>query len=483
MLAILETKVLGFEMIKDFYCTDPEFQELYRQCQIEPQRPFTVQQGFLFKGNILCIPKTPLRYALVREVHEGAFAGHFGIQKTLDMLAQNFFWPKMLGTVGKYILRCETCVKAKLTFYKGEYRPLPVVEKPWEHLSMDFIVALPRTLRGKDAIMVVVDRFSKMAHFVACHKTDDANYIANLYFAEIVRLHGIPKSIVSDRDRKFLSVFWTTLWKLLGTKLLFSTSYHRQTDGQTEVTNKTLGTILRTIVHKNLRDWDVKLDHAEFAFNRSPSLATIMSPFECVLGSNPLLPVYLIKLPLQEEVYKGAQEHAEQMMRIHKLVKTNIHKANAKYKRKADKGRKEQKQLQAGVWVWVHLRKDRFPKQRKNKLMPRAAGPYQISAKTGENAYQLDLGTDSNIHPTFNIGDLVPYQDSPELRTILPKEEGIETCVSAQESDSEQEENQKGANTNPSNLTAQDEAPPATPEGTRLVQDPKQLLATEGQAT
>ena len=146
-----------------------------------------MQDGFLFKGNRLCMPRSPLRYVLVKEVHEGALGGHFGIQKTLDMLAQKFFWPKMLGTVGKFILRCDVGHKAKLTFHKEEYRPLLVAARPWEHVSMDFIVALPRTQRGKDAIMVVVDRFSKMAHFLACHKTDDAKHIAQLYLNEVVK--------------------------------------------------------------------------------------------------------------------------------------------------------------------------------------------------------------------------------------------------------------------------------------------------------
>lgn len=175
----------------------------------------------------------------------------------------------MPGIVGKYILRCDTCHWAKLTFHKGEYKPLPVASHLWEHLSMDFIVALPRTQRGKDAIMVVVDTFSKMAHFVACTKTADAKHIAHLYFTEIVRLHGIPRSIVSDRDSKFRSTFWTSLWHLLGTHLLFSTAYHPQTDGQTEVTNKTLGAILRSLVKRNTKHWDIKLCQADFAYNRA----------------------------------------------------------------------------------------------------------------------------------------------------------------------------------------------------------------------
>ena len=225
------------------------------------------------------------------------------IQKTLDILAQNFFWSKMLGTVGKYVLRCESCIKAKLVFRRGEYKPLPIARKPWEHVSMDFIMALPRTQRHKDSIMEVVHRFSKMAHFIACAKVDDATNIARMYFVEVVRLHGVPRTIVSDRDNKFLSSFWNTLWRLLGTKLCFSTSHHPQTDGQTEVTNKTLGSILRTLVSKNLRDWDLKLSHAEFSYNKNPSCSTKYSPFECVYGVNPLLPLTLIDLPMADRFH------------------------------------------------------------------------------------------------------------------------------------------------------------------------------------
>jgi len=207
------------------YCPeDSAFQNLVKNTLT--QGPYIIKEGFLFKGNKLRVPTCPLRELLVREAHGGSLASYFGLNKTLDALREHFFWPKMGEDVHKVVSRCSICYKTKSQFHQGLYNPLPVPLGTSEDVSMEFVVALPRTQRGKDSIMVVIGMFSKMVYFVACHKTDDASHIADLYFKQVIRLHKVPRTIVSDRDTKFLSHFWRSLWDVLITKLLYSTTCH-----------------------------------------------------------------------------------------------------------------------------------------------------------------------------------------------------------------------------------------------------------------
>ena len=144
---------------------------------------------------------------------------------------------------------------------------------------MDFVLGLPHTFRKHDSILVVVDRFSKMAHFLPCSKTSNASKIAKLYFDEIVKLYGLSKTIVSDRDARFMSYFWKTLWHLVGTKLKFSTAFHPQTDGQIEVVNRSLGNLLRFLVGEANRNWDSILPVAQLAYNSFVNRSIGASPY------------------------------------------------------------------------------------------------------------------------------------------------------------------------------------------------------------
>ena len=347
--------------------------------------------------------------------------GHFGRDKTYLLLSDHFFWPKMRRDVERFVQRCTTCHKAKSKLNPhGLYTPLPTPSARWEDLSMDFVLGLPRTKKGKDSVFVVVDRFSKMAHFIPCHKSDDASHVADLFFREVVRLHGIPRTIVSHRDVKFMSYFWKTLWAKLGTKLLFSTTCHPQTDGQTEVVHRTLSMLLRAMIKKIMKVWEDCLPHVEFAYNRAVHSTTQMCPFEVVYGLKPITPLDLLPLPLQECTNMEASKRAEYVKSIHMKTKQEIEKKSKHYAAKANKNRKRVT-FQPGDLVWVHLRKDRFLEKRKSKLLPRGDGPFKVLAKINDNAYKIELpGDDYAVSNTFNIADLSPFfGEESESRSTL----------------------------------------------------------------
>jgi len=426
LISTLDAKLLGFEFIKNLYEHDADFGENYRACERSARGEYFRHDNYLFRKNKLCIPNCSLRELLLLESHGGGLMGHFGIAKTLAVLQEHFFWPHMKRDVERICGRCVTCKQAKSRVSShGLYTPLPIPTTPWIDISMDFVLGLPRTKRGRDSIFVVVDRFSKMAHFIPCHKSDDASHVADLFFREIVRLHGMPRTIVSDRDSKFLSYFWKTLWCKLGTKLLFSTTCHPQTDGQTEVVNRTLSTLLRAIIKKNIKSWEECLPHVEFAYNRSVHSATQFSPFEIVYGFNPLTPLDLSPLPEHEHTNLDGQKRADFVKQIHEKARMNIERRTRQYVEQANKGRRKVV-FEPGDWVWLHMRKERFPLQRRSKLLPRGDGPFQVLERINDNAYKLDLPGEYNVSATFNVTDLSPFDvgDALDLRTNPLEEEG-----------------------------------------------------------
>ncbi|KAF8054126.1 hypothetical protein N665_1346s0001 [Sinapis alba] len=425
LISLMEAKVMGFEHIKNQYREDPDFGDIYQQCKQGAFGSYYQHDEFLFRDKRLCIPQGSMRDLILREAHGGGLMGHFGRDKTLSIVAEHFFWPHLRRDVEKLCARCIVCLKAKSRLHPhGLYMPLPIPDLPWVDISMDFVLGLPK-IRNKDSIFVVVDRFSKMAHFIPCTKTNDASQTADLFFKEVVKLHGIPRTIVSDRDTKFLSHFWRTLWRKLGTKLLFSTTCHPQTDGQTEVVNRTLSTLLRATVGKNLRNWLDCLPFIEFAYNRVPHSATKLSPFEIVYGFKPMTPLDLSPiLPHRDQmVSTDAETKVEYMKKVHKTIKENLEKQNEKNKKQADKGRKEVS-FEPGDWVWLHMRSERFPNQRKSKLAPRGDGPFKVVKKINDNAYQLELPGELNVSSTFNVSDLSYFHADESVLRSEPSQEG-----------------------------------------------------------
>ena len=263
---------------------------------------------------------------------------------------------------------------------------------------------------------MVVERFSKMAHFIACSKTTDAAHTTRLFFNKVVRLHGVPRSILSDSDVRFTSYFWKALWRLMGTTLQFSTTFHSQTDSQTEVTNQLLGNLLRCLVQENAAMWDELLPRSEFAYNAFSHRAIGYSPFQVTTGRTPNLPVNLVSLPTHGAYSSEAVNYATNLTDLHQQVKERITAYNAKVKLSVNDCRRPH-ELWEGDMVMIRLRPERYATEKAHKLHPRAAGPFRVCQKINPNAYDIAIPPDWGIPLTFNICKLVAYQGPLEVPT------------------------------------------------------------------
>ncbi|KAK1664888.1 hypothetical protein QYE76_053047 [Lolium multiflorum] len=209
---------------------------------------------------------------------------------------------------------------------------------------------------------------------------------------EVVRLHGIPASIVSDRDIKFMSYLWKSLMAKFGVKLLFSSSSHPQTDGQTEVVNRSLSTLLRTLVKTNLKSWEDCLPHAEFAYNRAKHSTTSRSPFMIVYGFEPPTALDILPLPLHERTNMDFDKRTTAMKKLHEETRATIQEHVLRQANRLN-AKKKERVFEEGDLVWIHLRKERFPQERNSKLKPRGDGPFKVLKRINNNAYVIDIPT------------------------------------------------------------------------------------------
>lgn len=224
-LVITQLQPKWFDEVMASYEADQEVMQVITLLSSNPSALVddTLQQGILrHKGKIWVGKHGTLRQQLISTIHYSGLGGHSGVTSTYQRLKAVFYWPAMIEDVKKIIQECEVCQRCKdeQVAYPGLLQPLPVPERAWEHISMDFIESFPKS-EGQDIILVVIDRYSKYAHFIALAHPFTASQIARVFMDTIYKLHGLPKSIVSDRDKVFLSNFW----------ICFSSAYHPQTDG------------------------------------------------------------------------------------------------------------------------------------------------------------------------------------------------------------------------------------------------------------
>jgi hypothetical protein len=286
----------------------------------------------------LVVPVDPeLRKEIFDEAHLSKFSIHPGSTKMYQDLRKNFWWSNMKVDIAKYVAECDTCHRVKASHLKsaGVLQPLNIPLWKWDDISIDFIVGLPLTARKKVSIWVIVDRLTKTAHFIAVHTTYSVQDYAELYIDQIVRLHGIPKTIVSDRGTQFVARFWEQLHESLGTKLIHSSSYHPQTNGQTERVNQIVEDMLRASIMHFYKSWDKCLSLAEFSYNNSYQASLKMAPFEALYGRRCRTPLNWSEAGEETlfgpDLVKDAEEKVE-------VIRENLKLAQMRQKSYHDKG-------------------------------------------------------------------------------------------------------------------------------------------------
>ena len=364
----------------------------------------------------MCIPKHKgLRLLLLHDFHDAKSSGHLGYEKTLDNLSNRYFWNNMSKDARQYCQTCSSCQRSKIRSSKGPtgmLNPLDIPPQRWHTVTMDF--AGPLALSGEgdwDMIMVVVDKLTKRVHFVPCKSTDQASDTAERFFDAVVKLHGMPRVIVSDRDAKFTSLFWKTLMARFDTKLAMSTAPHPQTDGQSEIMVRTVKEMLRHYISPSQKDWATMLPVLEFAFNNSVNASTGMTPFEFDLGYRPVTP-HTVTADVEVESVEKFIERQNTLLRI---AQDCISKAQIAQAVQHNKGRTadEFEEDDMVLLATKHVNPPFLRGTGSKKLRAQYIGPYRIAHKISSTAYELDLPATVKIHPVVNVQYLKAYRESP----------------------------------------------------------------------
>lgn len=365
----------------------------------------------------------------IKQHHDDPVQGHPGIAKTVELIQRNFTFPQMKQKVTTYIKQCLKCQQNKAERHAkyGHIQFIDPPEKPWDEITMDFITKLPGSVdeptgNRYDSIFVVVDRLTKYTHFIPYNEDYTVQSLAIIFLDRIVRYHGIPKAIISDRDKLFTSAFWKTLIATLGIKLKLSTAFHPTTDGQTERMNQTLEVYLRHYVNHAQDNWVSLLPMAQVALNNAYAESIGTSPFFANFGKDP----NLFMKPYDSPELHAAMVAAKQLKDIHNTCGDGIKDAQRKTAAYLQNKRKTAPQLQEGDKVYL-LTKNLKTRRPTKKLDQIKVGPFLIEEQKGPQNYRLRLPKDAKIHPVFHISLLEPADKDTPLQTTFHYQDQEET--------------------------------------------------------
>ena len=354
---------------------------------------------------------------LISRHHDDPLAGHFGIDKTKDLIGRKYYWPSLRKDIEAYVKGCDVCLGSKAVRHKpyGDLQSLPVPTHRWKDLSMDFVTGLPISTDWKgdsyDSILVIVDRLTKMVHYEPVKVIINAPGLAKVILDVVVWHHGLPDSIVSDRGSLFTSKFWSSLCYFLGIKRRLSTAFHPQTDGQTKWQNSIIIAYLQAFVNFEQNDWARLLPMAEFAYKNAKNASTGHTPFKLNCGYHP-------RILYKEEVdsrskSKSADKLSAELKELMIVYWENLHHAQKLQKRAHNKGVKP-RSYAPGDKVWLN---SKYIKTKRNrKLKVKFFGLFRVFHPVGKQTYKLELSKKWRIHDVFYV--LLLEQDTTKKRRV-----------------------------------------------------------------
>ena len=398
------------DAIRKVSAEDEEFQKSYQQ-----------HGDLWYYQERVAVPyDEELRNQILKECHMPAERGHLGVDKTLERVARHFYWPHLRRFVTHYIKHCVECQRNKSDTRSppGLLQTHSVPEGAWDSITMDFLTGLPKSKNKNDAIWVLVDRLTKGVYYIPLKKTTTAPQLADIYLREVYPHEGLPREIISDRDPKFRSQFWRSLWKSLGTTLQVSTAAHPETDGQTERANRTLCEMLRSQVNDAHSNWEEKLPLMMMAYNDSQQASTGFTPFFLKNGRHPRTALSTV-VPSNNP---AANSQVEAIREAITKAKANIAAAQERQRKNANLRRREAPTFAPGDRVLLSTKDMELQFVPAEKLGPKYIGPFKVLQKMGPVTYKLEFPKSMKIHNVIHVRKLKAYHEpiEPEQRHERP---------------------------------------------------------------